>query len=44
MWNKVCAFGYVNPSHFKKIFGEHNIMFQGYEQHDSQEFLSQLLD
>ena len=44
MWNKVCAYGYVNPSNFKKTFCKHNIMFQGYEQHDSQEFLSQLLD
>ena len=40
MWNKACAFGYVNPSTFKKVFCDHSIMFQGYDQHDSAEFLA----
>ena len=44
MWNKACAFGYVNPSTFKKVFCSHSIMFQGYDQHDSAEFLAGLLD
>lgn len=43
-WNKSCSYGHVNPSHFKKIFCEHSPMYQGYEQHDSAEFLAQLLD
>jgi ubiquitin C-terminal hydrolase len=35
---------YVNPRGFKRTLGKHAAQFQGYEQHDSQEFLSYLLD
>ena len=31
MWNKACSYGYVNPSHFKKAFCQHNLMFMGYD-------------
>ena len=47
MWNKAyqssnywSSTGFINPGRFKKIFSKHNIMFEGYEQHDSAEFLA----
>ena len=44
MWNKSSNYGYVNPSTFKKVFSQHSPMYSGYDQHDSAEFLAQLLD
>lgn len=35
---------HVSPEGFKRALGRHAAQFQGYEQHDSQEFLSYLLD
>jgi ubiquitin C-terminal hydrolase len=35
---------FVNPEGFKHILGKHAVQFQSYDQHDSQEFLSYLLD
>ena len=35
---------YVNPEGFKNNLGKHAVQFQSYDQHDSQEFLSYLLD
>lgn len=35
---------HVSPEGFKRALGHHAAQFQGYEQHDSQEFLSYLLD
>eukprot|EP00892_Ulva_mutabilis_P005555 jgi/Ulvmu1/3371/UM156_0028.1 len=35
---------YISPDGFKRTLGRHAAQFQGYEQHDSQEFLSYLLD
>lgn len=35
---------HVSPEGFKRVLGCHAAQFQGYEQHDSQEFLSYLLD
>ena len=40
MWNKACSYGWINPSTFKKVFCQHNMMFMGYDQHDSAEFLT----
>lgn len=44
MWNKSTNYSYVNPSQFKKVFCNHSPMYMGYQQHDSAEFLAQLLD
>lgn len=34
----------ISPSKFKNVMSEHLVTFEGYSQHDSQEFLSQMLD
>lgn len=34
----------LSPSKFKYVVGKHLITFEGFAQHDSQEFLSQILD
>ena len=38
------SFGRINPSKFKYLVGRHLSTFEGFSQHDSQEFLSQILD
>lgn len=35
---------HVSPEGFKRVLSHHATQFQGYEQHDSQEFLAYLLD
>jgi ubiquitin carboxyl-terminal hydrolase 4/11/15 len=42
LWNK--PNDTYSPSTLKSIIGEKNTMFQGYQQHDSQELLNSLLD
>lgn len=42
LWNKDSDT--FSPNQLKTVVGEKNPMFQGYQQHDSQEFLNFLLD
>lgn len=41
MWNENCI---VKPKSFKEILGQKKRMFKGYQQHDSQECLSFIID
>ena len=34
----------VRPDLFKRILGQYNVTFEGYGQHDSQEFINTVLD
>ena len=44
LWKNNCDYSYIHPSEFKRKLDQITTQFEGYEQHDSQEFLLSLLD